>query len=77
MIPSARPDIGPEEAAAVADVIASGMIVQGRRVVELEERWAEYVGVKHAIAVSNGTIALMCIFAGMGLGPGDEVITVC
>jgi perosamine synthetase len=76
MIPSARPDIGPEEAAAVADVIASGMIVQGRRVVELEERWAEYVGVKHAIAVSNGTIALMCIFAGMGLGPGDEVITV-
>jgi perosamine synthetase len=76
MIPSARPDIGPEEAAAVADVIASGMIVQGRRVAELEERWAEYVGVKHAIAVSNGTIALMCIFAGMGLGPGDEVITV-
>ncbi|MFI5225149.1 MAG: DegT/DnrJ/EryC1/StrS family aminotransferase [Candidatus Limnocylindrales bacterium] len=76
MIPSARPDVGPDEAAAVADVIASGMIVQGRRVAELEERWAEYVGVKHAIAVSNGTVALMCIFAGMGLGPGDEVITV-
>ncbi len=76
MIPSARPDIGPDEAAAVADVIASGMIVQGRRVAELEERWAAYVGVKHAIAVSNGTVALMCIFAGLGLGPGDEVITV-
>ncbi len=76
MIPSARPDIGPDEAAAVADVIASGMIVQGRRVAELEEGWAAYVGVKHAIAVSNGTVALMCIFAGLGLGPGDEVITV-
>jgi dTDP-4-amino-4,6-dideoxygalactose transaminase len=76
MIPSARPDVGPEEAAAIAEVIASGMLVQGRRVAELEDRWAEYVGVKHAIAVSNGTVALMCIWAGLGLGPGDEVITV-
>jgi perosamine synthetase len=76
MIPSARPDVGPEEAAAVAEVLASGMLVMGTRVAELEERWAEYVGVKHAIAVSNGTVAEMCIFAGLGLGPGDEVITV-
>jgi perosamine synthetase len=76
MIPIARPDVGAEEAAAVAEVISSGMIVQGRRVAELEERWAEYVGVKHAIAVSNGTVALMCIYAGLGLEPGDEVITV-
>ena len=76
MIPSARPDVGPEEAAAVAEVLSSGMIVQGRRVAELEERWAEFCGVKHAIAVSNGTVALMCIYAGLGLEPGDEVITV-
>jgi len=76
MIPIARPDVGPEEAAAVAEVLASGMIVQGRKVAELEERWAEYVGVKHAVAVVNGTVALMCIYAGLGLEPGDEVITV-
>jgi perosamine synthetase len=76
MIPPARPDVGPEEAAAVAEVFASGMIAMGKRVAELEERWADYVGVKHALAVSNGTIAEMCIFAGLGLGPGDEVITV-
>jgi perosamine synthetase len=76
MIPIARPDVGPEEAAAVAEVLASGMIVQGRKVAELEQRWAEYCGVKHAIAVSNGTVALMCIYAGLGLEPGDEVITV-
>jgi dTDP-4-amino-4,6-dideoxygalactose transaminase len=76
MIPIARPDVGPEEAAAVAEVLSSGMIVQGRKVAELEERWAEYCGVKHAIAVSNGTVALMCIYAGLGLEPGDEVITV-
>ena len=76
MIPPARPDVGPEEAAAVAEVLASGMIVQGKKVAELEERWSEYCGVKHTIAVSNGTVALMCIYAGLGLEPGDEVITV-
>jgi dTDP-4-amino-4,6-dideoxygalactose transaminase len=76
MIPPARPDLGPEEIAAVTEVIQSGMIAQGRKVAELEERWAAFCGAKHAIAVSNGTVALMTIFAGLGLGPGDEVITV-
>jgi len=76
MIPIARPDVGPEEAAAVAEVLASGMIAQGKRTAEFEQRWAEYVGVKHAIAVSNGTVAEIAIFAGLGIGPGDEVITV-
>src|SRR5207342_1645635 len=69
MIPIARPDIGQEEITAVTEVLQSGMIAQGRKVKELEDRWAEVVGVRHAIAV-------MGIFAGIGLGPGDEVITV-
>lgn len=76
MIPIARPDIGQEEIAAVSEVLASGMIAQGRKVAELERGWAEFCGVRHAIATSNGTTALMSIFAGLGLGPGDEVITV-
>jgi perosamine synthetase len=76
VIPIARPDLGQEEAQAVADVLASGMVAQGRRVAEFEERWANQVGVRHAIATSNGTTALMAIFAGLGLGPGDEAITV-
>ncbi len=76
MIPVARPDIDEAEIAAVTEVLRSGMLAGGRRVVELEERWAEFIGVRHAIAVSNGTVAEMCIFAGLGLGPGDEVITV-
>jgi dTDP-4-amino-4,6-dideoxygalactose transaminase len=76
MIPIARPDFGPEETAAVAEVLASGMVAQGKRVAELERTWADFVGVEHAIAMSNGTVALMSIFAGIGLGPGDEVITV-
>ncbi len=76
MIPIARPDLGPEELQAVTDVLASGMIAQGRKVAELEERWAEFIGVRHAIAMANGTVALMSIFAGIDLEPGDEVITV-
>jgi dTDP-4-amino-4,6-dideoxygalactose transaminase len=76
VIPIARPDLGPEELAAVADVLGSGMIAQGRKVAELEERWAAFVGVEHAVAMANGTLALMSIFTGIGLEPGDEVITV-
>ena len=76
MIPVARPDIDDAEIAAVTEVLRSGMLAGGKRVAELEARWAEFIGVRHAIAVSNGTVAEMCIFAGLGLGPGDEVITV-
>ena len=76
MIPIAKPDLGPEESEAVLAVLASGIIAQGPRVAELEQQWAVYCGVRHAIAMSNGTTALMSIFAGLGLGEGDEVITV-
>src|SRR4029077_8894644 len=69
-------DIDAEEIAAVTEVLQSGMLAGGRRVAELGERFASFIGVKHAIAVSNGTVALMCIYEGLGLGPGDEVITV-
>jgi dTDP-4-amino-4,6-dideoxygalactose transaminase len=76
MIPVARPDIDDAEIAAVTEVLRSGMLAGGRRVADLERRWAEFIGVRHAIAVSNGTVALMAIYAGLRLGPGDEVITV-
>ena len=76
MIPVVRPDIGREEIAAVSEVLQSGMLAGGRRVAELEERFASFIGTKHAVAVSSGTVALMCLFEGLGLGPGDEVITV-
>jgi perosamine synthetase len=76
MIPIARPDLGQEEIDALADVIRSGMVAQGPRVAELEKRFAEFTGVRHTIATANGTLALMAIFEGLGLGPGDEVVTV-
>jgi dTDP-4-amino-4,6-dideoxygalactose transaminase len=76
VIPIARPDLGEEEIAAVTDVLRGGMIAQGRRVAELEDRWGDRVGVRHAVAVSNGTVALMATLTGLGVAPGDEVITV-
>ena len=76
MIPSARPDLGPEELDAVAEVLRGGLLGEGRRVAELEEQWAARVGVRQAVAVNSGTVALGSILTGLGIGPGDEVITV-
>jgi dTDP-4-amino-4,6-dideoxygalactose transaminase len=76
MIPIARPRMGEEEKALVWGVLESGMLAQGPRVHELEERFAEFIGVPHAIATSSGTTALHLALLGYGIGPGDEVITV-
>jgi dTDP-4-amino-4,6-dideoxygalactose transaminase len=46
----------------------------GLRTEELESRFAEYVGVEHALAVTNCTAGLHLICLAAGLGPGDEVI---
>jgi perosamine synthetase len=75
MIPIAKPIIGDEEIEAVVAVLRSGMIVQGAKVKELEEKFAQLCGVKHAVAVSNGTAALHTALHCAGVGEGDEVIT--
>ena len=75
MIPIARPLIGEEEQEAVRQVLASGALVQGKRVAEFEARFAEAVGVRHGVAVSNGTLALWVALLAHGVGPGDEVVT--
>ncbi|MCW8802544.1 MAG: DegT/DnrJ/EryC1/StrS family aminotransferase [Candidatus Bathyarchaeota archaeon] len=74
-IPIAKPEIGTEEMEAVKEVLESGMLVQGQKVKELEEKFAEYIGVEHAVAVSNGTVALDVALKALDIGPGDEVIT--
>jgi len=69
------PAIGDEEVAAVSETLRSGWLTTGPKAVELEQRFAEYVGAKHALAVSSGTAALHLSLLALGVGPGDEVIT--
>ena len=76
MIPVSKPEFGPADEQAVVDVLRSGMIAMGPRSAEFEEAWAAYCGVKHAVLMANGTVALEAILRSLGIGPGDEVITV-
>ena len=74
-IPVANPDIGKEEEELVVQAIRSGWISsQSPYVKQFEEEFAKWLGVKHAIAVSNGTVALHLALLALGIGPGDEVI---
>ena len=75
MIPVAKPIIGEEEKQAVMAVLDSGQLAQGKVVEEFERAFADWVGVKHAIATSNGTTALHVALLAHGIGEGDEVIT--
>ena len=68
------PDVGAEEAAAVAEVLASGHLTMGPKVGEFECEIAGAVGVPYAVAVANGTAALHLAVMALQLGPGDEVI---
>jgi len=76
VIPLSKPEIGPEEESAVLDVLRSGMLAMGSKTTELEGSWADYCGVRHAVFMANGTVAQEAILRALGIGPGDEVITV-
>jgi len=71
----AKPVLGREELEAVRKVFESGMLAQGEKVKLFEEKFAEYIGVQHAVAVANGTVALDVALKTLGLGSGDEVVT--
>ena len=73
-VPLADVEIGEAELEAVAATYRSGWLSMGPRTEELEAEFAAYVGVEHAIGVTNGTAALHLICLAAGLGPGDEAI---
>ena len=74
MIPITRLSIGQAEAAAAAEVIGSGWLAQGKRVEQFEQLVAQYVGAKHAVAVSSATTGLHIGLIAAGVKPGDEVV---
>lgn len=63
---------------AVVAVLRSGLLVSDRNVLTpvhtFEQRWAQHLGVKHCIAVANGTLAIELALRAVGVGPGDEVL---
>jgi len=73
-IPHSRPTLGKEEIKAVSEVIASGHIAEGAVVQEFEQKFADYLNVKQAVATNSGTSALHLALLALEVGPGDEVI---
>jgi dTDP-4-amino-4,6-dideoxygalactose transaminase len=69
------PAIGEEEIEAVAETLRSGWLTSGPRTEELERRFGEYVGARHAIALASGTAAMHLSLVAAGVGRGDEVVT--
>lgn len=74
-IPYARQHITDDDVAAVNEALLSDYLTQGPRIAEFEERFADYIGCKYAIAVSNGTAALHLCAMALNVLPGDKVIT--
>ena len=78
MIPINLPKVGEEEAQAVLEVIRKGPLTNalgaGPKVLEFERNFAQFAGVKHAVAVNTGTAALHAALLACGVKGGDEVV---
>ena len=74
MLPYGRQVIEDDDIAAVVEALRSDWLTTGPMVGRFEEAFAEYVGSRHAVAVSNGTAALHASMHALGITAGDEVI---
>jgi hypothetical protein len=75
IIPYGRHNITEDDINAVVEVLRSDWLTQGPKIAEFETAFAEYIGVKYAVAVSNGTAALHLCTLALGVKKGDKVIT--
>ena len=74
-IPYGHQSITEEDIEAVVATLKSDYLTQGPKITEFEEKFANYIGAKYAVAVSNGTAALHLCALALGVKPGDKVIT--
>ncbi len=75
LLPYGRQSLDEADILAVVEVLKSDWLTTGPKVGEFEERFAERVGVRHAVSFSSGTAALHGAAFASGVGPGDEAIT--
>lgn len=74
-IPYGKQEITDQDVTAVVEALKSDFLTQGPRVLKFEKAFAEYIGVKHAIAVSSGTSALHLCMMSLGFKKGDLGVT--
>ena len=74
-IPYGRQNISKEDIEAVIAVLKSDYLTQGPKIAEFEQAFANYIGSRYAVAVSNGTAALHLCTLALGVKPGQKVIT--
>jgi len=74
-IPYGRQHITEEDIQAVVETLRSDYLTQGPKVPEFEKAFADYIGVRYAVAVANGTAALHLCALAIDIKPGDKVIT--
>lgn len=73
-IPQFRPVFDEEDSKAVAEAVRSDWVSEGHLTEELEGKVADRMGVRHAVMVPNGTLAVAAALMAVGVGPGDRVI---
>ncbi|MEN9460768.1 MAG: UDP-4-amino-4-deoxy-L-arabinose aminotransferase [Pseudomonadota bacterium] len=74
-LPFSRPQISEADIAAVGEVLRSGWITTGTKNAEFEQKFSEYTGAQHSVALASATAGMHLLLHALNIGAGDEVIT--